>query len=465
MPLAGSPLGLGLGSLGSILGGIGQGAVQADVLGQHQRALDLTQRSQDLQNEARTTDIAPLFQALGLQLPAGGGRVATPIAGELAKIGEARRLQDIEQQRRGQLAQTVNGLAATNPRAAEIGPLLESGAITPADLMKHLFPQSEFAAAAPGSTLYSKQTGLPPAGFTPPEQPGPLAFDPNTQRRTLTRDKNTGAVQESVTDLAPSEERTRIDEARRRFPNDPGAQVKWLNDLAAQRAAGIAGAQNAVRPPTDQEQLAMQNFNQILGALQQMKQYTPEEMAKYVGLLQRPGQEAKMALQGLPVIGGAFGQPDQRFADFKALMGRLQGTAFGEGGKQLTPFEATVVFSYTPTGREPGGPPEIMAKLRNLEAFTKMARATRAELARTGKNAVLDPDVLDDMLKRNMQATGLGSPNSPNAPPSPAIGNQNPPETKGAPVWQLRETATGRMRRYQPGPGEMQPPAGYERVQ
>lgn len=44
------------------------------------------------------------------------------------------------------------------------------------------------------------------------------------------------------------------------------------------------------------------------------------------------------------------------------------------------------------------------------------------------------------------------------AQPAPA------PAGGESPVWALRETATGRTRRYQPAPGETAPPAGYERV-
>ena len=38
------------------------------------------------------------------------------------------------------------------------------------------------------------------------------------------------------------------------------------------------------------------------------------------------------------------------------------------------------------------------------------------------------------------------------------------PSAPSAGVWQLRETATGRTRPYQPSPGETQPPAGYTRI-
>src|SRR5437764_7577528 len=101
-----------------------------------------------------------------------------------------------------------------------------------------------------------------------------------------------------------------------------------------------------------------------------------------------------------------FGTPDQRFLDFKATMGRLQGTAFGEAGKQLTGTELSVVNQYTPTGREPGGAAEIQAKINNLETFTRLARATRLKLATQAKGTV-DPDELDKAIEQAAKRAGL----------------------------------------------------------
>lgn len=42
----------------------------------------------------------------------------------------------------------------------------------------------------------------------------------------------------------------------------------------------------------------------------------------------------------------------QKFMEFLTLNEHLRATAFQYGGKQLTPFEASVVFGFTPTGRE-----------------------------------------------------------------------------------------------------------------
>jgi hypothetical protein len=110
MNLAGTPLGLGLGALGSIVGGVGQGAQQADILTQRQRALDIQQRGQELANP----DTAPLFKALGIELPSGTGPVPAAVADKLMTTLEARRIQNEQQQAGQQAGQLLRG-AATQP--------------------------------------------------------------------------------------------------------------------------------------------------------------------------------------------------------------------------------------------------------------------------------------------------------------------------------------------------------------
>jgi len=135
-----------------------------------------------------------------------------------------------------------------------------------------------------------------------------------------------------------------------------------------------------------------------------LKQFSPEEIAAYTGLLNRPLADVKNALAGLGIV-----DADKRFNEFKPIMGRLQGTAFGEGGKQLTGIELAVVSQYTPTGNERGGAPEVMAKVRNLEAFTKIAREARLYMAKTGRGAI-DADQLDQMIQSKMAQVGMAIP-------------------------------------------------------
>jgi hypothetical protein len=179
--------------------------------------------------------------------------------------------------------------------------------------------------------------------------------------------------------------------------------------LEADRKAAVTRAEEQARreeaPLTEQDRQKLADHDKILGAIGQLRTFTPEEIQAYSGVLNRPLADIRMGLSS--VLGF---QVDERFTKFRALMGILKGTAFGEGGKQLTPFESSVVFSYTPTGKELGGATEIASKIQYLEAFTKLARQTRLDLARSGKKDI-SLDQLDGYIKAAMQASGLPMPN------------------------------------------------------
>jgi len=244
----------------------------------------------------------------------------------------------------------------------------------------------------------------PPAPFMPPADYKPTYTVDRHNRVSTTYRPNDPKPERTLSErLALAEEQSRLN------PNDPQAQqnVARLRDAFAneEKLAGAkAGAVQAQKPPEEGDRVALAAQNNILASTELFKQFKPEEIKAYIGLLNRPVAEAKQALAATFGIG----QVDQRFADFKALMGRLQGTAFGEGGKQLTGIELSVIQQYTPTGREAGGVPEIMAKIKNLEAFTRIARATRIKLAQTGR-AALDPDAFDASLLAEMDKAGLRS--------------------------------------------------------
>ncbi|KKK96232.1 hypothetical protein LCGC14_2664810, partial [marine sediment metagenome] len=76
-------------------------------------------------------------------------------------------------------------------------------------------------------------------------------------------------------------------------------------------------------------------------ASQLRSEFTREERASFVGFLKLPFNKIAQ-----------LERKDPNFARFLTLINRAKGAAFGEGGKQLTPFEADVVFGYVPTGEE-----------------------------------------------------------------------------------------------------------------
>ncbi|MBI3937145.1 MAG: hypothetical protein HY323_09225 [Betaproteobacteria bacterium] len=171
-----------------------------------------------------------------------------------------------------------------------------------------------------------------------------------------------------------------------------------------QEARAREKAQREAGKLSEQDRLAFQVQTNILAQTAFMRRtFSRQEIEQFVGLLNRPKQEAELALRGMFGKGGS-----ERFATFKAAGERLRATAFGEGGKQLTPFEASVVFGYTPTGREAGGAVEFMAKLDGLERFTKLARAVRLKLAKEPAEAITE-ERFDALLQEEMRKAGLSA--------------------------------------------------------
>ena len=193
-------------------------------------------------------------------------------------------------------------------------------------------------------------------------------------------------------------------------PSPAGPSLPFAGTPGETPIAKRAGEQVKGRlqeePFPESVQTALNSYNNILASVTQFETFSAAEIKRFTGLLQSPYQRGKLAVKGTL---GLSGPEEQRFADFKALMGRLKGTAFGEGGKQLTPFEAGVVFQYTPIGNEAGGATEVLAKVKYLRAFTKIARDTRIQMARTGR-AAFDSDEFDAILQRNLDKAGLRPP-------------------------------------------------------
>lgn len=119
---------------------------------------------------------------------------------------------------------------------------------------------------------------------------------------------------------------------------------------ALQEAQGMGKA----LPAADREAIAnMLNYRNL--AIKALEDFSPEELDKFVGVFNMPIRRW-----------GAFfnaGTPEgQRFVKFAAVAGALAMAQFGEGGKQLTPFEGATVRKSVPIGTEVGGYPEFRAK-------------------------------------------------------------------------------------------------------
>lgn len=136
-----------------------------------------------------------------------------------------------------------------------------------------------------------------------------------------------------------------------------------------------------------------------------LKGFSPEEIDKFAGVFNQPMQKGKSYLQaGAKALG--MGSPvDQgerdRFSAWQVALAQLKQVAFDTGGKQLTPFEASVVFGYIPTGNELNGGTEIKQKIENLKTVLRAGADIRMKLAQQGRGNI-DPAELDKIMQQEL---------------------------------------------------------------
>ena len=163
-----------------------------------------------------------------------------------------------------------------------------------------------------------------------------------------------------------------IDEAQRQFPKDTKAQEAFVAKRKKEQAVQIRvegargtvearerGYQNVInerldrisretaamaggRPLDQPDRAAIGAMRQTLRVAGQIKdEFKPEEITKYVGFFNKSAREIAQIVN-----------KDPKFARLNTLINTIKGTAFAEGGKQLTPFEASITFGHIPTGTE-----------------------------------------------------------------------------------------------------------------
>jgi hypothetical protein len=184
------------------------------------------------------------------------------------------------------------------------------------------------------------------------------------------------------------------------------ALIAATAEAAGQRTAAVVGA----TPMNETQQKIMAGHLDNLSVIAQFKAFTAKEINTYTGILKNPVERAKMFYQANAPAALGGGAVDEKFAQFEALMGLFQKGYFALGGKQLTPFEATVARMSTPTGREKGGAVDMLAKIDYLEKFTKISMEVTKTLAATGKSKLLEPEFFDNLLKGAMLKAGMRLP-------------------------------------------------------
>ena len=300
-----------------------------------------------------------------------------------------------------------------DPKAKMLATLLQ-GSDQPPDvdaLMKALYPERAAKdqapmSVAPGHVLVDPRTGAPIYTAPSAERTAPINVPPgNVLYDPVSGTQIFAGPDKPEPNLTT--DRQLVQAAEEKFPGDKVRQAQFISDEVAKRTGAVAAAritaESQNRPPSDQEQTAIAAQNNILASLEQLKGFSEKEITAYSGFVKRGLKNIGQAAAGLGLTNA-----DQRYALYQTVMKRLAGTAFGEGGKQLTPFEGSIVFGYTPTGDEANAT-QVMTKAKMLEAFTRASREARLQLMRTGRGFI-DPDQLDTVLKQKMKDAGLPIP-------------------------------------------------------
>ena len=147
-----------------------------------------------------------------------------------------------------------------------------------------------------------------------------------------------------------------------------------LETMAAQGAAGEMAKPIEV---SQQERISIleNNLRIMQGLTNSWQKLTPEQQQKYVGIVNFPLSKLKQFIDQ-QIKGGS----DPAFAQFATQIYLAKQLAFQSGGKQLTPFEASVVFGYTPTGEEMSVN-DFVAKMTEAGVNTEDLLRRTAEIA------------------------------------------------------------------------------------
>ena len=180
-------------------------------------------------------------------------------------------------------------------------------------------------------------------------------------------------------------------------------------------AQGREAQQERPLEPTERERLSsLIRANNILETI--ATEFTPAERAKFVGAGGARFKSEQIAQLYQDVTGGKV---DRRFADFAAINAEGKREAFATGGKQLTPYEATVVWGFVPTGTE--------LSVEQYESKLKLARSRTNQLLQTDLTLASTPR---SNLKQTLQELKKSA--------MPEAERELTPEEKAAQFWRGR---------------------------
>lgn len=191
---------------------------------------------------------------------------------------------------------------------------------------------------------------------------------------------------------------------------------KLADATATAEASSEAKFKGGGLPEADKQ--ALSAMDGTLGAIAELKaEFTPEERAKFVGVVRNPALRAAQVFKA-----------DPKFAKFQAIMGRIKKSAFDIGGKTFTETEKGIVFQSIPTGEE-NSAADFEAKLSGSEAAMGDLRQRRTELSTMTRG---------ELSKQSQRA--------PSAP-TRAGGFDELPDAKSAKGLTILDTKTGRRLR------------------
>lgn len=231
-----------------------------------------------------------------------------------------------------------------------------------------------------GHTMFNPKTGetrnIPPQGMDPEllkYLQGSGGGDPFQSQPEITYGPSGTSFK--FEQVGRPEDRVMMDQARKAYPNDPAAAKADFLERKSKYEERISGAKTRGALPEKaldaEARKELDVYTEPITVIWDLDRFSPAEIKAFAGMWGKGASEFKsiVAAGKQWMTGQEPNQTVKRYLEFKNLAKRLQATAFLRGGKQLTPFEASVVFGFTPTGEEYAGPAEFMAKVRNMQRF------------------------------------------------------------------------------------------------
>ena len=168
---------------------------------------------------------------------------------------------------------------------------------------------------------------------------------------------------------------TGINDMSKATPEQVGMALETIYQRELKKSRETGAGQIQEHPIEQGERDVVTGLGQVITVARALQsEFTPEERAKYAGLVNLPVERVKTLLNGP--------NADPRFVRFYALLKEQGLTAFAIAGKQLTGIEKDTIFGFIPTGTE-WSPVEFDAKLNTAIEYASSNMDKRIMFATT----------------------------------------------------------------------------------